>query len=113
MAAGPASQSSSKGQNGLISIAPNLVTGCSDASLIDDDEAVLAPGSGSQDVNVTSQVREWLSGQHANNGFVIWGPLPIPTEDAHPSDNNAEVSWYQNFRLKLLYDPTKNPNAPK
>jgi hypothetical protein len=84
-----------------------------DPGLLDEEETALASSTGSQDINVTAQVREWLSGSRANNGFVLSGPLPAPTEDAHPSDNDAKVSWERNFRLRLQYDPSKNPGAPQ
>jgi hypothetical protein len=83
-----------------------------DNDLVDDDEASLAPTSGSLNVGVSSQVRDWLNGSHANNGFVIGGPLAVPTNN-FPEDNNAQVSFYQNFRLQVLYNPAQNPNAPQ
>jgi hypothetical protein len=84
-----------------------------DGTLPQDNEAGLVQAPGGVDVNVSSQVRQWLNGTHANNGFVIWGPNDIPTKNDHPTDNNAEVSWYSNFRLRVTYDPSKNPNAPQ
>lgn len=84
-----------------------------DPTLPQDNELGLLQAPGGVDANVSFQVRQWLSGTHANNGFVIWGPNDFPTANNHPTDNNAEVSWYSNFRLRVTYDPSKNPNAPQ
>ena len=85
----------------------------SDNALTDDDEASLNQTSGSINVGVSFQVRDLLNGSHANNGFVIGGPMAVPTKDNHPEDNKAQVSWYQNFRLRIVYNPAQNPNAPQ
>ena len=84
-----------------------------DHFLPQDNELGLVQAPGAVDANVSFQVRQWLNGSHANNGFVIWGPNDLPTKGIHPTDNNAEVSWYSNFRLRVTYDPSKNPNAPQ
>lgn len=85
----------------------------SDNNLVDDDEASLTQISGSINVGVSEQVRKWLNGGHANNGFVIGGPLPITNESNRPQDNKSQVSFYQNFRLRIVYNPAQNPNAPQ
>ena len=42
-------------------------------------------------IGVSDQVRQWLSGSHTNNGFIIAGPiLNFPSN--LPQDNNGNVT---------------------
>jgi hypothetical protein len=61
---------------------------------------------------VTTQVAQWVSGAHANNGFIIAGPI-LNFGNSLPSDNNGQVSWYSGFQLQVTYNPAQNPNAPQ
>jgi hypothetical protein len=63
-------------------------------------------------IGVSDQVRQWVSGSHTNNGFIIAGPiLNFPSN--LPQDNNGNVSWYNNFNLLIVYNPALNPRAPQ
>lgn len=63
-------------------------------------------------VGVSQQVRQWVSGAHQNFGFMFAGPiLNLPQNP--PQDNNAQLTWYSNFSIDVLYDPSKNPRAPQ
>ncbi|HEX3500488.1 MAG TPA: hypothetical protein VHT04_14300 [Stellaceae bacterium] len=78
-----------------------------------DNDVTLPAGSGTLSVGVSSQVHDWVTNAHPNFGFVFWGPRgPIDRKNV-PKDNDAMVSWYQNFRLNIVYDPTQNPRAPQ
>jgi len=78
----------------------------------DDTEASLPPGS-SIDVGVSSQVSDWVSKTRPNFGFILWGPRG-PADPSNPSkDNDAQVSFYTNFRLRIVYNPAQNPRAPQ
>jgi hypothetical protein len=69
------------------------------------------PG-GNISILVSDQVSDWVTKAHPNFGFVIWGPRgPIGPGDP-PEDNDARVSFYQNFRLDITYNPALNPRAP-
>ena len=79
-----------------------------------DNLVSLPPCGPSLDVGVRDQVRQWLGSlpAHPNFGFVIAGPkLSLP--DDLPDDNNTNVTWYGNFQLTVLYDPSQNPRAPQ
>jgi hypothetical protein len=79
----------------------------------DDNEASIAGLTGSIDVGVSGQVRDWISKAHPNFGFVIWGPTG-PVDPSNPPENNdAKVSWYGNIRLRVIYNPAQNPRAPQ
>jgi len=79
----------------------------------DDNEASLPTSGPSFDVGVSSQVRDWISGAHPNFGFVIWGPRPPVDPGNPPEDNDAQITWYGNFKLRIVYNPAQNPNAPQ
>ncbi|HTP27287.1 MAG TPA: hypothetical protein VMK12_16750, partial [Anaeromyxobacteraceae bacterium] len=70
------------------------------------------PAGPSFDIGVSSQVRAWLGGR-SNFGFIIGGPRPTATSSSYPQDNDAQMSWYGNFRLRVLYNPAMNPRAPQ
>jgi|SRR6516162_3918791 hypothetical protein len=79
-----------------------------------DNPVSLPPCGPSLDVGVSDQVRQWIGSPpgHPNFGFVIAGPqLDIP--DNLPDDNSAAITWYGNFQLNVLYDPSQNPRAPQ
>jgi hypothetical protein len=85
-----------------------------------DDDVSLGAGCGplirpTYSIGVASQVNAWLNGAHANNGFMIAGPLIDFTGsgDGLPSDNNGQVSWYSGFTLTVVYNPALNPRAPQ
>ncbi len=82
------------------------------ADFPDTNEASL-PGGPTISVAVGSQVSDWVTKKQANFGFVIWGPRgPVDSRNP-PKDNNAQVSFYQNFRLTIVYNPVLNPRAPQ
>jgi hypothetical protein len=81
----------------------------------DDNEATLPSTTPSIDVGVSTQVRQWISHSHTNFGFVIGGPrpaLPDPPQNP-PEDNDAQMSWYSGFKLRIMYNPAQNPRAPQ
>lgn len=63
-------------------------------------------------IGVTSQVRSWVDKSHANFGFILAGPRLDFGGDV-PKDNDGNVSWYNDFQLVILYNPTQNPRAPQ
>ena len=63
-------------------------------------------------IDVSHQVNQWLKQQHFNWGFIIAGPK-LSTDDPLPKDNNAQLTWYKNFKLVILYNPALNPRAPQ
>ena len=77
-----------------------------------DTGAPLDPGP-SHNVGVTSQVKSWLDGSHPNNGFVLAGPFDHPTLSDYRENNEAKMSWYGNFKLRIVYSPASNPRAPQ
>jgi hypothetical protein len=81
--------------------------------LPDDNEASIAGLSGVIDVGVTNQVRDWVTSARPNFGFVIWGPRGLVNPSSPPKDNDATISWYGNFRLRIVYNPASNPRAPQ
>ena len=63
-------------------------------------------------VDVSTQARAWATNSHANFGFILTGPiLDFPSN--LPKDNNGNVSWYNDFQLKVIYNPAQNPRAPQ
>jgi hypothetical protein len=71
------------------------------------------PSGGNISVDVSSQVNDWVSKSRPNFGFVIWGPRGDFDRGNPPEDNDAKLSFYQNFQLEILFNPDRNPNAPK
>lgn len=68
-------------------------------------------------IGVSQQVRDWLTpagtpgGGFINNGFILAGPnLGSP---GRISDNNSNVSFYNDFHLVIYYNPAQNPRAPQ
>ena len=90
-----------------------LSTGPFTGPLPDDDEASIAGLTGSIDEGVTAQLRDWTTNAHPNYGFVIGGPTGPVNPDSFPENNDAKVSWYGNFRLRVVYNPALNPRAPQ
>jgi hypothetical protein len=62
-------------------------------------------------IGVSNQVRQWMTQQHFNWGFIIAGPNLGPP--SVPSDNNGAVTFYSGFQLSVLYNPALNPRAPQ
>ena len=63
-------------------------------------------------LDVSSQARQWASGAHANYGFIFAGPI-LNLPGNLPQDNNAQLSWYANFQVQVVYNPAMNPRAPQ
>lgn len=78
----------------------------------DTNEASL-PGGPSVNVGLSQQVRDWITKTVPNFGFVISGPRGPVDPQNPPKDNNAQVSWYTNLRLRVVYNPAQNPRAPQ
>jgi len=102
------------GQNPAKSVATTIGVGTQPFSsgMPDDIEASL-PSGPSIDVGVSSQVRDWVSKTRTNFGFIIWGPRGPANPGNPPEDNDAQVSWYTNFKLRIVYNPALNPRAPQ
>lgn len=80
---------------------------------IEFDNAVPLPFGPSFVIGVSDQVRKWIDKSHTNLGFSINGPTG-PVDPNHiPENNDAKLSWYGNFRLRIVYNPKQNPNAPQ
>jgi hypothetical protein len=76
-----------------------------------DDEASM-PTDSSIDLAVATQVRSWVDKSHGNFGFVIAGPRDFnPSSPAE--DNDASLSFYRDFKLRIIYNPAQNPRAPQ
>lgn len=72
----------------------------------------LGPGR-TQKASVDTALSDWTTHVRPNFGFVLdleRGPV---TRNAHPTDNDLQLSWYDNFRLHILYNPKLNPRAPQ
>jgi len=65
------------------------------------------------DVAVNDQVKAWVSKAHPNFGFVIGGPRGFVSRSSPPQDNDAQITLYRNFRLRITYVPAQNPRAPQ
>jgi hypothetical protein len=79
----------------------------------DDNEASIAGLSGAIDVGVSSQVGDWVTKARPNFGLVIWGPHGPVDPNNPPEDNDAKITWYGNFKLRVIYNPAQNPRAPQ
>lgn len=77
-----------------------------------DTDAPLSGGP-SFDVGVTGQVKSWVDKSHPNSGFVLAGPTDLVDPGNPPENNEAKVSWYGNFKLRIVYNPALNPRAPQ
>lgn len=80
--------------------------------LPDDNEVSLGPGPTLQ-IGVTDQVRDCVNHARPNNGFVISGPNAPASSGSRREDNDAKISWYRNFILRVTYAPSSNPRAPQ
>jgi hypothetical protein len=76
------------------------------------NEAALPAGS-TISVTVTGQVGDWVKNGVPNFGFVIGGPTGLVNASNPPKNNDAKISWYQNFNLRVVYNPKLNPRAPQ
>jgi hypothetical protein len=81
------------------------------SKMLFDNDASL-PSGPSINANVTSQVRDWVDQSRPNFGFVIAGPREVDKANP-PRDNDAQISWYNNFRLRIVYNPALNARAPQ
>ena len=68
----------------------------------------------SVEVNVTSFVTQWITGTRPNAGFAIANQSDIQRMryDVISHDNDAQLAWYGNFRLRVLYNVPDNPRTP-
>src|SRR5262245_18709721 len=89
-----------------------LAKGPFDGAMADDDMTAMPAGE-SFVIGVEPAVRDWIDKKRKNFGFVLWGPKPPTTENNLPEDNKAELTWYGNFRLTVLYNPATSPQAPQ
>lgn len=65
------------------------------------------------EITVGSFVNDWLTGARPNFGFVLGGPRGPIDQKNPPKGNDAQLSWYGNFRLAVTYNPALNPRAPQ
>jgi hypothetical protein len=63
-------------------------------------------------IDVSNQANQWTHQQHFNYGFILAGPK-LSLDNSVPQDNNAQQTWYGNFKLTVLYNPALNPRAPQ
>ena len=63
-------------------------------------------------IDVSNQVNQWTAQRHFNWGFILAGPK-FSTDSTLPKDNSAQLTWYNNFKLTILYNPALNPRAPQ
>jgi len=82
------------------------------SQMLCDNDALLPVGE-TITVGVSGQVRDWVSKSRNNFGFVLGGPRPPFPAKRPPRDNDAKVSWYNNFRLRITYKPALNSRAPQ
>jgi hypothetical protein len=79
-----------------------------------DNDVSLPPCNGNMftpcTVDVSSQSNQWTHQQHYNYGFIFAGPK-LNLDSSVPQDNNAQMTWYGGFALKVLYNPALNPRA--
>jgi hypothetical protein len=75
-----------------------------------DDNVVSLGTSANTDIGVTSQVKDWIEKARPNFGFVVGGPR---FAGGVFEDNDAQLTWYSNFRLRVVYNPAQNPRAPQ
>ena len=88
-----------------------MVTSQSDGIQFDND--VPLPAGPSFAIGVSSQVMDWVDSSHTNLGFSLTGPTGLVDHNNIPENNDAKVSWYGNFRLRIVYNPKQNPDAPQ
>lgn len=72
------------------------------------DYATLLPVGETITLGVTEEVRDWVNMRRNNFGFVLNGPRVAFSPQAPPKDNDAKISWYSNFRLRITYAPALN-----
>lgn len=78
------------------------------------DEVPLGWRTRPVEVNVTSFVTHWITDVRPNAGFTIANGSDVQRMryDVIPHDNNAQLAWYGNFRLRVLYNVPDNPRTP-
>ena len=81
-----------------------------------DNDVALPPCRGNSftpcSVDVSYQSNQWTQQNHFNYGFIMAGPK-LDYDSGLPQDNNAQLTWYGNFQLTVLYNPALNPRAPQ
>ena len=45
--------------------------------------------------------------------FVLAGPTGLVDLNNLPENNEGKLSWYGNFKLRIVYNPALNPRAPQ
>jgi hypothetical protein len=59
-------------------------------------------------------VKKMIGNQLPTRTFVVGGPHPVTGAPNQVFfDNDARFSWYEVRRLRVLYDPARNPRAPQ
>jgi len=79
------------------------------------DEVRLGWKSHPVEVDITPYVGQWISGARVNYGLLLANDLELPPADADrlPKNNDVQISWFGNFRLRLLYNVPDNPRTPQ
>lgn len=77
------------------------------------DNDVPLPAGPTIDLDVSIDVRAWVDKVRPNFGFVLAGPTELVDRANPPKNNDAKISWYGNFRLRIIYNPALNPRAPQ
>lgn len=77
------------------------------------DYPTLLPVGETISLGVTEEVRDWIGMRRNNFGFVLNGPRPDFSAQTPPRDNDAKISWYTNFRLRITYEPALNSRMPQ
>ena len=67
------------------------------------------------EVDITPYVGQWTSGARVNNGLLLANDLELLPADADrlPKNNDVQLSWYGNFRLRVLYNVPDHPRTPQ
>jgi hypothetical protein len=78
------------------------------------DNGVALPDSCSTTAfNVNGQVQQWITGSHANFGFIFAGPrMALPNDNSNlPTDNDFNNTFYGNLKLTVIYNRLLNPRV--
>jgi len=95
------------------SFATELGMVTSESNGIEFDREVPLNAGPSFTIGVSSQVRDWVDKSHENHGFSLTGPTGLVDHNNIPENNDAKISWYGNFKLRIVYNPDQNPDAPQ
>jgi hypothetical protein len=79
------------------------------------DEVRLGWKSHPVEIDITSYVGQWVSGARMNNGLLLANDLELlpAVADRLPKNSDVQLSWYGNFRLRVLYNVPDNPRTPQ